>query len=394
VSIVSGTAFDRPDFDASVFAVQTVPADPQLPPVLGFSPELVWPNVARNGLGMDLANSFLVVATDEHLATKDKTPLVWHYTTGRKREFCKETTFVEADDGHIEVRYFMLDGNATRCSTGEWLRLHLPEKSTYVRGTLMSEELVRVVASETWTTEQLADVLDKYLRILMLYSEPNTSSAAIVPPDHEFPGTYFDRIPQNMVVDSVGSPRLIDEEWELRQPVQAGFVVYRALVNLLASVSRIGRCESIVDMSRYEIIKSTMRALGWNITDVDIRGYVELESRIQCEVTGASNKLNQAWEWLVHTPVATENLAIQNTRLQAELASSEDALQSSLDTNLGLAKDVKLLDRQRAELHSALDGVYASTGWKITAPARFIAGKLRLGKRVLKLVPALLSRSG
>ena len=61
-SIVTERGFYYEGFDASALAWQSVKRDPQLPPLLAISPELVWPVLVQNGVALDLANSFLIVA--------------------------------------------------------------------------------------------------------------------------------------------------------------------------------------------------------------------------------------------------------------------------------------------------------------------------------------------
>ncbi len=61
-SIVTENGCNSPDFDASAFAWQTVQDDPQLPRSTHFSLPHCWPTIFSNGLGMDLANSFIVIA--------------------------------------------------------------------------------------------------------------------------------------------------------------------------------------------------------------------------------------------------------------------------------------------------------------------------------------------
>lgn len=62
VSIVTEKGLSCEYFDSSALARNSVKRDPQLPHVLSFSPELVWPSLVENGISLDLANSFLVVA--------------------------------------------------------------------------------------------------------------------------------------------------------------------------------------------------------------------------------------------------------------------------------------------------------------------------------------------
>jgi len=103
-SIITESGFLDEKFDASALAWQSVRRDPQLPPILAFSPELVWPALVRNGVALDLANSFLIVAGNFIVQRLDSSILAWHLTTERFKEFCKETRFLRTDNDSIEVR--------------------------------------------------------------------------------------------------------------------------------------------------------------------------------------------------------------------------------------------------------------------------------------------------
>lgn len=62
ISIVTSSGFESDDFDAAALASQSVRRDPQLPQQLSCA-RARWPAVVENGIGMDLANSFLIAAS-------------------------------------------------------------------------------------------------------------------------------------------------------------------------------------------------------------------------------------------------------------------------------------------------------------------------------------------
>ncbi|MEI2814082.1 MAG: class I SAM-dependent methyltransferase [Burkholderiaceae bacterium] len=103
-SIVTEAGFSHPHFDAASFASQSVRRDPQMPEVCHFSPELAWPVLFANDLGLELANSFLIIAsplTQELIQTDE---LAYHYSTTRLAQYCKETVFV-TDSDEVTVNY-------------------------------------------------------------------------------------------------------------------------------------------------------------------------------------------------------------------------------------------------------------------------------------------------
>ncbi len=63
VSILTVEGLSNKRFDGAALAWQSVRRDPQLPPGTNFSLELAWPEIFKNGLALDMANSFLIVAS-------------------------------------------------------------------------------------------------------------------------------------------------------------------------------------------------------------------------------------------------------------------------------------------------------------------------------------------
>jgi hypothetical protein len=56
--------------------------------------------------------------------------------------------------------------------------------------------------------------LTKYLAILSKIAERDGLQVDLNSPATEFPGDYFDLLPQNIMIDSTGAYHIIDAEWE------------------------------------------------------------------------------------------------------------------------------------------------------------------------------------
>ena len=103
------------DFDAAAFAWQSVATDPrQLGPV-NFDIARTWRTVFENRLGLELSNSFIAVASQTKQRAVPEQVLAFHYSTGRKAQFCKETCFVRD-------RPDRLDGSA-QCRSADRVRI-------------------------------------------------------------------------------------------------------------------------------------------------------------------------------------------------------------------------------------------------------------------------------
>lgn len=75
--------------DLGSLAAASVPADPQTPRSMSFSLEAAWRPVIRNGLGGELANSFLAIAACEPGEVVERDVLAWHFAVERDPRCCR-----------------------------------------------------------------------------------------------------------------------------------------------------------------------------------------------------------------------------------------------------------------------------------------------------------------
>ncbi|WNM59880.1 glycoside hydrolase family 99-like domain-containing protein [Candidatus Nitrospira allomarina] len=307
-SIVSESGFVCEGFDASALAWQSVKRDPQLPPLLAFSPELVWPVLMQNGVALDLANSFLIVAGTSLQHVLDPLILAWHFTSERSKEFCKETRFLSVDNGAIEVQYYPLVSGSTMHIHGRLLTFNIPEKAEYVHGRPLSEELVQIVTRDGWCIEEVATFLKRYLQILLSMNVSAEISLPIDSPDIPIPGELFDALPQNIIVCHDGTWQVIDQEWTLNDDLSVGRMIFRSLHLLIHSVTRFGTTDDDSLDTPLELILAVFKAMGFAITDDTIERYAKQEIELQTEVARRPLNYDEFLQWLRTTPLPRQNL--------------------------------------------------------------------------------------
>ncbi|MGC3987903.1 MAG: glycosyltransferase [Pseudorhodoferax sp.] len=356
VSIVTEEGFRAADFDAAALAWQSVRRDPQLPEVLAFSPELVWPVLSRNGLAMDLANSFLFVATPSPSADVGLEVLALHYSTERARPYCKETRFVRGGDGAVALQYRLLSQEGASASARV---LHgVPPTADYVQGEPLSQSLLRTVSRDGWTFCQVGALLQNYLNVA-------SELAGLVPlpprpwsADTQLPGLFFDLVPQNIIVRADGRGcEVIDREWELQSGISVGWLLYRALLLLINGVTRFGRCADAQDITRLDFVLGGLRAAGLQVEAHDVENYAGAEAEVQATLSG--KPASKAADWAARVALPTENLSQALVRRDAalrELAARHGQLQREYDerTAWALQLDAALGKAQRD--YQALDG--------------------------------------
>jgi len=377
LSIVTEGGFSCEAFDAAALAWQSVRKDPQLPPVLTFSPELVWPTLVRNGLALDLSNSFLIVAGNANEQALDPIILAWHFTTERLKKFCKEALFLKAKEGKVEVRYRLLapEPNTNRNTV---LKFDIPEVEEYIFGTPLSQELISIVSRDGWCIEEVAAFMTRYLSIVVSFAGMQGYSQNIVSPDILLPGHFFDAIPQNIVITSEGSWRLIDKEWALNQDIPVGYLVFKAVIQLLNSVTRLGLMENGSNLSVIELLLSIYDAMGFSQSESEIKSYISLDATVCAAVMGGSLNFHQTLESL-NSPLKPETLAKQLERTEQAKAIAEELAYARLAELEVITEKLERTEQAKAiaeELaysrFTKLEQLRASKGYKLLTILRMV----------------------
>lgn len=300
-SIITEAGFECAEFDAAALAWQNVKKDPQLPEATTFNLEKAWPVVVNNQLGMDLANSFLVVAACSPAESLTKNILAYHYSTGRKGGYCKESLFVKTPQG-IRVEYKNLGAAAAEQVDREVSAFKhvLPRVDAYVSGQVLSLKFLDIAARRDWSIESFAPFLAQYLSSLKGLLAKDGVDVDLASVKSVLPGKYIDAVPQNIVLAPNGTPQLIDVEWEKVEGVELGHLLMRALLLLMAAASPF--YPSTASSSRREFIIELLASGGLDISSDDCDRYIATEAAFQEKVTGvaADSFLNWSPEAPIH----------------------------------------------------------------------------------------------
>ncbi|MFK3798203.1 glycosyltransferase [Pseudomonas sp. NPDC088444] len=300
-SIITEAGFECAEFDAAALAWQNVKKDPQLPEATTFNLEKAWPVVVNNRLGMDLANSFLVVAACAEQESLTRNILAYHYSTGRKTRYCKQSLFVKTPEG-IRVEYRKLGTLAEEQAEDEGtdsFKYVLPRIDAYVSGKVLSLEFLDIAARRNWSIESFAPFLTKYLSNLKTLLAEEGVTLELDSVKSVLPGRYIDAVPQNIVLAPDGSPQLIDVEWEMTEGVELGHLLMRALLLLMAAANPF--YPSTASFSRQEFVTGLLASAGLDIAPEDCDRYIATEAAFQEKVTGA--KADNFLNWAPEAPI-------------------------------------------------------------------------------------------
>lgn len=291
VSIVTETGFKNKAFDASSFAWQAVGRDPNLSKNPNFSMELAWPQIFTNGLALDLANSFLIVASQSDASSVDPHDLAFHYNVGRVKEYCKETKFrTDGVNGEISVfnRRLKFDDSLSFNKSNEKLIYSLSPCDIYSYGEPVSQRFFQIIEKPGWTLSEVLDYIFKYIEILEGLLRQSGEEQSLISSQQVLPGGFFDALPQNIIKTSTGKFVLIDEEWTLSGGITLGHLLFRSLFWMLGHASTIAKSNPITELNRVQFIKMVLDASGIYLSDEDLGTILDCEIKIQHHISGTS----------------------------------------------------------------------------------------------------------
>jgi GT2 family glycosyltransferase/SAM-dependent methyltransferase len=411
VSIVTEQGFATKPFDAGAFAWQSVRRDPQLPAILHFSPELTWPVVVQNGLGLDLANSFLVVASKSASGTITPGTLGWHFSTDRREEYCKKAEFIQNEHKSIEVHYTSLSRRSSPSEKLGLLSSNIPAKDVYQSGRSCSWDIIKILSSDGWTFAEIQSFLIRYFSILNIEAQKRGLAISFEDPASILPGDFIDFVPQNIVISEDSSAVIIDREWTCNDDLSLSFLVYRFLSAQLNSFSEFGQPGDNFDGSRRAFLFRVFDELGWQINDDIVRAYFQLEAKLQVFVTG------HALEWSVYENWLNASISprhAQERRLSEQREAAESILSDKVQLIASQHKSLELLRAELQELRERnalqeeslretdrlnaerliekdrllkakseeVEAVLSSTSWRATAPIRHLLTRFRPHRRI------------
>jgi SAM-dependent methyltransferase len=368
VSILTIEGLTTKRFDGAALAWQSVRRDPQLPPNTNFSLELTWPEIFKNGLALDMTNSFLIIASPSRQLIVKPGVLGYHYSTDRAPQYCKETIFEHFDGKTIGVNCCIL-GHRNYRNEGpdQIISFKCPDKASYVEGIPLSLEFIKLVTRDGWSVEEVAALIRHYVKLLGLIAAKKGNSIAIAQVSDKLPGDFFDMVPQNIIVNQSGEPIPIDTEWSINGDIELGWLLFRSLLLMIESVVCFGVNSGGQIFSRRNFVSLTLDAAGFPLADQDFRRFMELESFVQQQVTERASKEFVNWrpEELLPTYSATERYR----RIS-------DLNELMVECN----RRINRLNELVAERDTLVNTIRNSRSWRVTRPFRAIARLLRHGQ--------------
>lgn len=351
-SIVAEAGFRHPHFAGEALATENVKNDPQLPKILNFSPELVWPTLRENGLAMDLSNSLLIAAHKNKKVNHDAHILAYHYSTQRIEQYCKQTTF-ETQEGveNIVVRRKLLGHQAVRTEATD-VDFEFYNQEPYIHGKTLLSNIQCLASRDGWSAQVLAKELVSALNIARGLLDKDEKFDCLVSIDYQLPGEFFDLTPQNIVQDQNENFHVIDREWRLNVPFSTGWYIFRTLLLLVQSMTRFGQPAHGVRQSRADFFIEVFSALGFQVNRDQLNAFARKEAQIQSHVTGRSTEHHANWWSDSSLPYDTRHTLIKSfsdsemAELRSQLVTAHAATEVVEQRASDLASQVAELEQQ------------------------------------------------
>ena len=299
-SVVSEVGLTHPTFDPTDLVTGATRADNNFAQSPSFDVGAAFRQFHKNGMGIDVSNSFLLVASKKH--ERESKTLAWYYSVERAAEFAKQITFETAARQGVTVKSERLAAGVPAVGPLEEgpVTQTVEKSGAYFSGTNLADDIYRVMSPEGWHVVDLATAMNTYVDALVSVVHKEVKSR---PPRHietQIPGSFIDAVPQNFIRPADGKLILIDREWNYASSISLGFLIYRAFFTCLNAAPRVGGVAGEPLITREELCERVFAALGFVTTPADFVAWAEEERAWQSIVRGTEvESWSHRGDWLL-----------------------------------------------------------------------------------------------
>ena len=243
--------------------------------------------VMKNGMGSDMANSFLAMSSPspESFSTPEESSAVYYGNGDRKKAYLKEVRFTEIA-GKVSVTRRPLTESIPHSDATV---VQVLNDESFASGTLWIEALQDILLQDNWTLKELAEWARVWTDTLQAQSGHSTSGSLSF--DTIIDGTLLDAIPKNLIVDENGTAQFVDLEWNLTQPLDLGFVIVRGLSDALNGVELASKSNEAADITT--MIGAVCTLLGFAMPRDMIEDRLAREHALQVQISNSVGRNNR-----------------------------------------------------------------------------------------------------
>lgn len=391
VCILTAEGLNAPDFDAAELACQSITKDAQLPERTLFSLERSLPVVFLNGLAVDLANSFLIVAANCSEDNLRSGVLAYYFSTDRRSDFCKETAFVRSDESILVKRRVLPTNSLLEMVENSHLFFQPPCDLVYFRGKTLYRQFVEIVTRPDWTIQEIQNYFSRYLEIILkiAHSEGHLCNSQLQ--DILLPGDYLDAIPSNIIITNDGKAAYIDREWCALQGISLDYLLFRAITSLMKGISTFSQPQDPALATRGRLLLAVMNNLGFSPSEEDFSEFLRMESELSAFSSGVESRVFSTWSPDASLPGCSgsfpgetlesrlkrtesaksvaEKFAYERLteiqRLQTQLAATEEAKDYAESLAIDRLQGQQQLQGQLTQISAQLESIQSSLGYKL-----------------------------
>ncbi len=324
-----------------------------------FSESAVWPIIVRNRMVKQLANSFLIVASD---APMQPVKGAFVYSSNRQYAFQRQTWINRSVAGWQAKRTTLSADAPPANSKFKWIL----KESGFKPGQVYSTRLNQVMIRPGWTLQEVVDWARPYYEFLQNNAAKTGSGEATLP------GDFLDCGPRNLVMRSDGGFDRFDIEWASLQPLPLKFVLFRSVVYCLSSLT--ATAASSMSDGLLDVTTAVMNALGEAMSAEECAEYLNREAEFQSFVSGYPVKIRYE-DWadakLKRRLCEVADTAVTNAGREMELLAERDTSSAALASLSALQIALSEKEKARAELARDLaNETDAAERWKRVAAER------------------------
>ncbi len=258
-------------------------SDRQKPGSQHFSMSGAVKSVMENGLGGELANSFIAIASksDVGVPNPDGDVLAVHFGTGnRKNAYLKKVIFQPSGAGMRVTRSHMTDDRPRNDDTFQLVL----EEEEFSEGQLWTDALQKLLLDENWQIGDLRGWAETWIGALL--QESNFATDQIPNKHHSVASHLFDALPKNLVVALDGTAKFIDLEWRSSASIEFGYLFYRGVSDSLKALQIVEHRSQPVEIG--ELVIDVGAEIGLDLNREDIDRYIKREEDFQRSISRAN----------------------------------------------------------------------------------------------------------
>lgn len=326
--------------DLSPLITETLALDPQRTYKEVFSPERAWLPVFRNGLGGDLANSFLVFSSAMPQQVVPTSSVAYHYSAERRREYAKQVRIDANAEGALKVvRSKIFPESVPVSSTAV---MSIEDDPKFSGGSHWQQRLSMITATEGWSIEDFEGWFDVWFKAVVDRVDVSAERIDEAFLSTEISSEFIDATPRNLLVQDDTAVQFIDLEWRLDHPIELGYLLFRGVYVSLGSLGAVAVPKADTPMRFADFFEAAMSSRGVVIAPETLERYMRKEMSFASLTSGKSVDFDVMVNARLHVrPPFLEEL----TRARDRLA--------SLEADVGYLKQVNV---EKDEQMQAVNG--------------------------------------